>query len=253
MRATSVPFSPARPSRLKNEPGIFPAAYIRSSTSTVSGRKSTSRWLPAVAVDRTTVSPARTVTAPLACLASLPVSNEISVPPISTETRVTSDNVVLSSPPVLAGVLCVSDASVVAATMVAVHPADVRLSHPAPRAAPWRRARRGLPLLRRRRQPRGDHATVAGLRDHDAPPDRHARRHDHRVPAPAARPSHPLADADRGLGAGRALRGPPAARPVRAVASHARVRGGQRRRHGHARHRPLRAAVRPGGSGGARR
>ena len=37
------------------------------------------------------MSPARTTTAPEACLASLPVSNEISVPPISTETRVTSD------------------------------------------------------------------------------------------------------------------------------------------------------------------
>ena len=59
MRAISVAFSPARPSRLKNEPGILPAAYIRSSTSTVSGRKSTSRRLPAVAVLRTTVSPAR--------------------------------------------------------------------------------------------------------------------------------------------------------------------------------------------------
>ena len=43
MRAVSVPFSPERPSRLKNEPGIFPAEYMRSSTSTVSGRKSTSR------------------------------------------------------------------------------------------------------------------------------------------------------------------------------------------------------------------
>ena len=50
MRAVRVPFSPARPSRLKNEPGILPAAYMRSSTSTVSGRKSTSRTLPAVAV-----------------------------------------------------------------------------------------------------------------------------------------------------------------------------------------------------------
>ena len=69
MRATSVPFSPARPSRLKNEPGILPAAYMRSSTSTVSGRKSTSRGLPAVAVESTIVSPALTTTAPEACLA----------------------------------------------------------------------------------------------------------------------------------------------------------------------------------------
>ena len=29
-----------RPSRRKNEPGMRPAAYIRSSTSTVSGKKS---------------------------------------------------------------------------------------------------------------------------------------------------------------------------------------------------------------------
>ena len=86
MRAVSVPFSPARPSRLKNEPGILPAAYIRSSTSTVSGRKSTSRRLPAVAVLRTMVSPWRTTTAPEACLAILPVSKEISLPAISTET-----------------------------------------------------------------------------------------------------------------------------------------------------------------------
>ena len=57
MRAISVAFSPARPSRLKNEPGILPAAYMRSSTSTVSGRKSTSRRLPAVAVESTIVSP----------------------------------------------------------------------------------------------------------------------------------------------------------------------------------------------------
>src|SRR5215210_5140606 len=90
MRAVSVPFSPARPSRLKKEPGILPAAYIRSSTSTVSGRKSTSRMLPTVAVLRTTVSPWRTTTAPPACLASFPVSKEISLPAISTETVVTA-------------------------------------------------------------------------------------------------------------------------------------------------------------------
>src|SRR3954447_26801772 len=98
MRAVRVPFSPARPSRLKNEPGIFPAAYMRSSTSTVSGRKSTSRMLPAVAVERTMVSPIRTTTAPEACLAILPVSSEISVPAISAETRVTSAMWFLSCP-----------------------------------------------------------------------------------------------------------------------------------------------------------
>src|SRR3954451_3360953 len=90
MRAVRVPFSPARPSRLKNEAGVLPAAYMRSSTSTVIGRKSTSRWLPAVAVERTTVSPWRTTTAPEACLAIFPVSKEISFPAISTETVVTA-------------------------------------------------------------------------------------------------------------------------------------------------------------------
>ena len=101
MRAVSVPFSPARPSRLKNEPGIFPAAYIRSSTSTVSGRKSASRRPPAVAVASTIVSPWRTTTAPPACFAIRPVSNEISLPAISTESRVTAftAHVLPSCPP----------------------------------------------------------------------------------------------------------------------------------------------------------
>ena len=71
MRAISVAFSPARPSRLKNEPGILPAAYIRSSMSTVSGMKSMSRRFPAVAVASTRVSPEATRTAPEACLARL--------------------------------------------------------------------------------------------------------------------------------------------------------------------------------------
>src|SRR5882762_9585510 len=90
MRAVSVAFSPGRPSRLKNEPGILPVAYMRSSTSTVSGRKSTSRTFPATAVARTMVSPWRTTTPPEACLAILPVSNEISLPAISAEIRVTA-------------------------------------------------------------------------------------------------------------------------------------------------------------------
>src|SRR5438270_8836066 len=113
MRAVRVPFSPARPSRLKNEPGIFPAAYIRSSTSTVRGRKSTSRRFPAVAVHRTMVSPERTTTAPEACLASLPVSNEISVPWISTDTRVTASDIFNSLPlrPSVGGVLLDSSLS----------------------------------------------------------------------------------------------------------------------------------------------
>ena len=83
MRAVRIARSVGRPSRLKNPPGIFPAAYIRSSTSTVSGKKSAPSR-PSVrpwAVARTIVSPERTTTAPSACLASLPVSNVISLPP----------------------------------------------------------------------------------------------------------------------------------------------------------------------------
>src|SRR4051812_43603589 len=99
MRAVSVPFSPARPSRLKKEPGILPAAYMRSSTSTVSGRKSTSRRLPMVAVLRTMVSPWRTTTAPEACLAILPVSKEISLPAISTDTVVTASLLICAAFP----------------------------------------------------------------------------------------------------------------------------------------------------------
>src|SRR3954447_24591364 len=104
MRAVSVAFSPERPSRRKKLPGILPAAYMRSSTSTVRGRKSTSRTLPAVAVERTLVSPAVTTTEPLACLASLPVSNSIRLPPTSTETRLTASLMCfLSAPPPVGG------------------------------------------------------------------------------------------------------------------------------------------------------
>ena len=47
-----------RPSRRKNEPGIRPAAYIRSSTSTVSGKKSkpSRGCLPAVVAESNAVS-----------------------------------------------------------------------------------------------------------------------------------------------------------------------------------------------------
>ena len=52
---------PARPSRRKKDPGMRPAAYWRSSTSTVSGKKS--NWslgcLPTVVADRMAVSPSR--------------------------------------------------------------------------------------------------------------------------------------------------------------------------------------------------
>ena len=50
-----------RPSRRKNEPGILPAAYMRSSTSTVSGKKS--NWslgaCAAVVADSSIVSSSR--------------------------------------------------------------------------------------------------------------------------------------------------------------------------------------------------
>ena len=47
-----------RPSRRKNEPGILPAAYMRSSTSMVSGKKSNCSFgcLPAVVADSSIVS-----------------------------------------------------------------------------------------------------------------------------------------------------------------------------------------------------
>jgi hypothetical protein len=80
MRAVRVARSLARPSRLKKPPGILPAAYIRSSTSMVSGKKSApsrASDLP-TAVASTIVSPLRTTTAPSACFASLPVSKVIS-------------------------------------------------------------------------------------------------------------------------------------------------------------------------------
>jgi hypothetical protein len=97
MRAVRIAFSVGRPSRLKKPPGIFPAAYIRSSTSTVRGKKSApSRasvrpW----AVASTMVSPPRTSTAPSACLASFPVSKVISSRPTSTATRALSETVML--------------------------------------------------------------------------------------------------------------------------------------------------------------
>src|SRR2546423_6282126 len=88
IRAVRIAFSVGRPSRLKKPPGIFPAAYIRSSTSTVSGKKSApSRGsCRPCAVASSMVSPERTTTAPSACLASFPVSNVISLPPMVTST-----------------------------------------------------------------------------------------------------------------------------------------------------------------------
>ena len=60
-RQVRIASSEGRPSRRKNEPGMRPAAYIRSSTSTVSGKKS--NWslgcLPAVVADSSMVSSSR--------------------------------------------------------------------------------------------------------------------------------------------------------------------------------------------------
>src|SRR6266576_2453575 len=88
MRAVRIARSVGRPSRLKKPPGILPAAYMRSSTSTVSGKKSApSRGsIRPCAVANTIVSPERTTTEPSACFASLPVSNVISRPPTVTLT-----------------------------------------------------------------------------------------------------------------------------------------------------------------------
>jgi len=60
-RAARIAPSLGRPSRRKNEPGMRPAAYMRSSTSTVSGKKSiASRGLFwAVVADSSIVSPSR--------------------------------------------------------------------------------------------------------------------------------------------------------------------------------------------------
>ncbi len=60
-RQVRIASSDGRPSRRKNEPGIRPAAYIRSSTSTVSGKKSrfSLGCLETVVADSTIVSSSR--------------------------------------------------------------------------------------------------------------------------------------------------------------------------------------------------
>ncbi|RAO50534.1 hypothetical protein PSN01_04508 [Micromonospora saelicesensis] len=79
-RQVRIASSLGRPSRRKNEPGMRPAAYIRSSTSTVSGKKSNCSFgcLPAVVAERTTVSPSWAMTEPAAWRASRPVEKVIS-------------------------------------------------------------------------------------------------------------------------------------------------------------------------------
>src|SRR2546429_1755252 len=102
MRAVRIARSVGRPSRLKKPPGIFPAAYMRSSTSTVSGKKSApSRGsIRPCAVASTIVSPERTTTEPSACFASLPLSNVISRPPTVTLTSARrSVAIAISCPP----------------------------------------------------------------------------------------------------------------------------------------------------------
>jgi len=83
-----------RPSRRKNEPGILPAAYARSSTSTVSGKKSMPSRTPfaAFAVTSTAVFPMVATTAPWDCSASFPVSNRrvLSVPLTAPDTEMAS-------------------------------------------------------------------------------------------------------------------------------------------------------------------
>ena len=88
MRAFSVARSEALPSRLKKPPGILPAAYIFSSMSTVSGKKSVPSRASGrpTAVASTRVSPLETRTAPSACLASRPVENVMSFSPTATVT-----------------------------------------------------------------------------------------------------------------------------------------------------------------------
>ena len=60
-RQVRMASSPGRPSERKNEPGILPAAYIRSSTSMVSGKKSNCSLgvLPAVVAESSIVSSSR--------------------------------------------------------------------------------------------------------------------------------------------------------------------------------------------------
>ena len=85
-RQVRIAFSDGRPSRLKNEPGIRPLAYIRSSTSIVSGKKPSDSFglRDAVVVVRTLVSPSETTTAPPAWAAILPASKVNCLPSMST-------------------------------------------------------------------------------------------------------------------------------------------------------------------------
>ena len=93
-RQVRIADSGARPSRRKNEPGILPAAYIRSSMSTVRGKKSAPGRgdLAPVAVTSTVERPILASTEPPARGAIRPVSNDMvfSVPLNVRETVVAS-------------------------------------------------------------------------------------------------------------------------------------------------------------------
>ena len=92
IRAVSVAFSPERPSRRKKEPGILPGGVV--ALLDVDGQRQEVD-VAEVAHGRGGRAPScrreRTTTAPLAWRASLPVSKEISSPPTSAETRLTSN------------------------------------------------------------------------------------------------------------------------------------------------------------------
>src|SRR5690606_4037840 len=106
-RQARMAASVGRPSRRKKLPGMRPAAYIRSSTSTVSGKKSmpSRTLLAAFAVTRASVPSRLARTAPWLWKASFPVSKVrvLSVPLIGVDTVMASAMVVLLVGPGWAG------------------------------------------------------------------------------------------------------------------------------------------------------
>ena len=87
-RLVRVAFSEGLPSRLKNPPGNFPAAYDFSWYSTVRGKKSSPVFevFVAVATASTTVSPYLAQTDPCACFAIQPDSSTSGRPATSSST-----------------------------------------------------------------------------------------------------------------------------------------------------------------------
>ena len=79
-------------------------------------------------------------------------------------------------------------------------------SDPRARAAPARLPGRRLRVLRRRAQPRGDHAAAAALPARHAGSDRDGPRDADPLPPARARPAGQLADGDQGVGAAAPLR-----------------------------------------------